>query len=54
MHDLLVGIENSYGEDASVLATTALQVVANATDLHKTLTLEIHTFLSNPLVLVGE
>jgi serine carboxypeptidase 1 len=54
MHDFLVGVEYSYGEDASVLATTDSQVVANATDHHKTLTLEIHTFLSNPLFLVSE
>jgi hypothetical protein len=54
MHDLLVGVEYSYGEDPGILATTDLQVVANATELHKTPTVEIHTFLSNSLVLVGE
>ncbi|CAM0871566.1 unnamed protein product [Alopecurus aequalis] len=52
--DLPVGVGYSYAEDPSILATTDSQVVADATELLKTLTIEIPTLQSSPLFLVGE
>ncbi|XP_037419584.1 serine carboxypeptidase-like 51 isoform X1 [Triticum dicoccoides] len=52
--DLPVGVGYSYVEDPSVLATTDVQVAADATELLKALTKEIPTLHSSPLFLVGE
>ncbi|KAI4994801.1 hypothetical protein ZWY2020_034704 [Hordeum vulgare] len=52
--DLPVGVGYSYAEDPSVLATTDMQVAADATELLKALTKEIPTLHSSPLFLVGE
>uniref|UniRef100_A0A453IX09 Carboxypeptidase n=1 Tax=Aegilops tauschii subsp. strangulata TaxID=200361 RepID=A0A453IX09_AEGTS len=54
MQDLPVGVGYSYVEDPSVLATTDVQVAADATELLKALTKEIPTLHSSPLFLVGE
>ena len=54
MQDLPVGVGYSYAEDPSVLATTDSQVVADATELLKTLSVEIPTLQSSPLFLIGE
>ncbi|KAM0849072.1 hypothetical protein ACQ4PT_053953 [Festuca glaucescens] len=52
--DLPAGVGYSYVEDPSVLATTDLQVAADAIELLKALTKEIPTLRSSPLFLVGE
>jgi serine carboxypeptidase 1 len=54
MQDLPVGAGFSYVDDVSGLATTDLQVAADATELLKVLTKEVPTLQSSPLYLVGE
>uniref|UniRef100_A0ACD5WSK0 Uncharacterized protein n=1 Tax=Avena sativa TaxID=4498 RepID=A0ACD5WSK0_AVESA len=52
--DLPVGVGYSYAEDPSLLARTDSEVVADATELLKVLTIEIPTLQTSPLYLVGE
>ncbi|KAM0867317.1 hypothetical protein ACQ4PT_042075 [Festuca glaucescens] len=54
MQDLPVGVGYSYTEDPSVIATTDLQVAADAIELLSALTKKIPTLQSSPLFLVGE